>query len=199
MAYIPPSLDAVNFALRIISPSLPRLPPGIDYLLAAFTPSELDAVDFSISDFSPSLPEGILSELDEEPGGNNIYDRLFGITITDGIANIITESTEAVVTVDEQLIGGLLVKGHYWNKVATNGSPATIKITPILSGGSSRSSPGAWDVYLPEENEQIGYVGQSLKQVTHLVATFLIYHGASFAIFDMSFDHIFVDEWYIID
>lgn len=120
-------------------------------------------------------------------------DTLFVFTIVEERADLLTDSTESIIEMDEEMIASILVKGHYWKRVE-DGNPALVRAYPILSGGSSGFGQLDWDTYVPGENEQIGCVGQTMKQVTHLIATVLapaIGEGQ----LDMSFDHVFYQAW----
>ncbi len=97
------------------------------------------------------------------------------------------------------LAANIKLNGHYWEMIysgisgsSVTGSVANILAIPILSGGST-SDATCWDTYVPGENASIGYVGQSLKKVTHLIATYLATGDPILAGIqvDMSFDHVF--------
>jgi hypothetical protein len=131
-------------------------------------------------------------------------DVLFAIGVEDGRADILTNSTESVISVVDGM-GSIKVKGHYWDNVE-DVVPSLVEITPILSGNSyGGAGHPSWGVYIPSQNEQIGCVGQTMKQVTHLIATMLASSAYNVleigwgVMMDMSFDHVFLTLRSVVD
>jgi hypothetical protein len=112
-----------------------------------------------------------------------------------GVLGILPKSTEwdNVENVVNKV--GLKVKGHWWEmplEIGPEDKWIDVAAVPILSGGSTAYDT-IWDTSnLLGENAPIGYVGQNMKQVTHLYASYVKYIGRGQVQLDMSFDHIFI-------
>lgn len=63
MAYTPPALNAVNFALAVQTPPTPGARHLLASALAAYSPPSLNAVDFVLSIFTAPANVGVLFEL----------------------------------------------------------------------------------------------------------------------------------------
>jgi hypothetical protein len=99
-------------------------------------------------------------------------------------------------------IADIKLNGHWWDVQGIgSGAYARVEAFPILSGGATGQTgySAYWDTYIPGENPEIHNVGQSMKNITHLIATYLADPGVGIPQVEMSFDHVFLAVYFPVD
>lgn len=152
--YVPPELDAVDFALTT------HTVPAIDspgHALQSHTPPSLDAVEFSLVSFTPPTYMDVGWEL-LPAGGTDGTASLTGATSTLSAGTIVAAGDASAVmtgTGTEFSAGTITATGN--GMASVNGQTATVTVGEVVASGESQAvAGGGWFWFSREPRRRNG-------------------------------------------